>query len=69
MKHTGIFITAEELESVRIEQECSGMFLSGGTPMGDPSRAVDSLIKKYRIRLQVALDLKTGEFMEHHRAG
>ncbi len=60
---TGIFVTPEELEAVRIEHSCSGMFLPGGRPMGDPACVVDSLMKKYNQASGTGLDMKTGEFV------
>lgn len=62
MKGTGIFVTKEELESVITAQKCSGMYLSGGVPLGDPHRIVSDLIKKYNPPPGSGLYLKTGEF-------
>ncbi len=62
MKGTGIFVTTEELECVRIAHKCSGMFLSGGMPMGDPEYEVKLLIDKYHLPKGSGLNLKTGEF-------
>jgi hypothetical protein len=62
MKGTGIFVTAEELEGVRINQRTSGMFLSGGRPMGDPGAAVARLVEKYNPPAGSGLDISTGEF-------
>ena len=63
MKGIGIFVTKEELESVRTEQKVSGMFLSGGRPMGDPAYKVGLLIKKYNVSEGAGLNTNTGEFM------
>ncbi len=63
MKGTGIFITEEERKGVEIEQSCSGMFLSGGRPMGDPGGCVKRLSEKYNTPDGTALNLKTGEFV------
>ena len=62
MKGTGIFVTKEELEQVQIAQKCSGMFLSGGIPMGDPQRLVFNLTNKYNPPAGSGLNIKTGEF-------
>ncbi len=63
MKGTGIFVTEAERKCVEMEQKCSGMFLSGGMPMGDPQRAVARLSEKYHPPSGSGLNLKTGEFM------
>ena len=63
MKGTGIFVTKEELEGVQIQQRCSGMFLSGGIPMGDPQREVERLVRKYNPPDGAGLNIGTGEFM------
>lgn len=63
MKPTGIFVTEEELESVKTAQACSGMFLSGGTPMGDPQAEVQRLVEKYKPPTGAGLNIKTREFM------
>ncbi len=62
MKGTGIFITTEELECVKVSYQCSGMFLSGGQPMGDPGYEVKCLVDKYHPPKGSGLNLKTGEF-------
>ena len=62
MKGTGIFVTKEELERVRTAQSCSGMFLSGGMPLGNPQQIVYELSKKYNAPAGSGLNLKTGEF-------
>ncbi len=62
MKGTGIFITVEELETVKVAYQCSGMFLSGGMPMGDPRYEVKLLTDKYHPPKGSGLNLKTGEF-------
>lgn len=62
MKPTGIKVTPEELEAVRIAQKCSGMFLSGGVPMGDPQWEVKLLTDKYHPPEGSGLNLETGEF-------
>jgi len=63
MKRLGKFVTEKELESVRIEYRTSGMFLSGGQPMGDPQKAVQDLTKKYDMPEGTGLDLSNGEFV------
>jgi hypothetical protein len=63
MTHTGIFVTPDELEGVRINQRTSGMFLSGGMPIGDPQAAVARLEKKYNPPANSGLDLSTGEWV------
>ncbi len=62
MKGTGIIVTKDELECVKIAQSCSGMFLSGGTPMGDPAYEVQKLVIKYNPPKGSGLNIKTGEF-------
>ncbi len=63
MIRTGKFVTPEELEQVKTAQSCSGMFLSGGAPMGDPESIVRRLIIKYGMPSDMGLDLKQGEFV------
>lgn len=63
MKHTGIFVTQEELEQVKTAQSVSGMYLSGGIPMGDPESLVSDLHKKYNAPEGSGLHTSTGEFM------
>ena len=55
-------VTKEELESVRINQKCSGMFLPGGTPMGNPREIVFRLCRKYKIPDGYGLNPNTGTF-------
>jgi len=62
VKGTGIFVTKEELEQVQTAQKCSGMFLSGGIPMGRPQEIVYDLHKKYNAPAGSGLNIKTGEF-------
>lgn len=57
------FITAEELEAVHTAQKCSGMWLSGGTPLGDPAAEVERLRKKYNMPEGTGLDPRNGEFV------
>ena len=64
MKRLGVFVTPEELESVRVQQSCSGMFLSGGMPLGDPGATVEQLRRKYNLPETVAFDPSNGEFVE-----
>lgn len=59
---TGVFVSSEEREAVQLAYDTSGMFLSGGRPIGNPEREVDSLVKKYGMA-GCALNLKTGEFI------
>jgi hypothetical protein len=63
MQHTGIFVTSEELESVKSAQSCSGMWLSGGIPMSDPQVLVSQLHKDYNAPKCSGLNIQTGEFM------
>lgn len=63
MKHSGIFVTEKELDQVKTAQKCSGMFLSGGIPMGNPTERVASLCKKYNVPKGFGLDTETGEFL------
>lgn len=62
MQGTGIFVTEEELEQVKMELKCSGMYLSGGMPMGNPQQRVFELTKKYNPPQGSGLNIKTGEF-------
>jgi hypothetical protein len=64
MKPLGIFVTPEELESVKNAAESSGMWGSTGRPFGDPEREVRLLKQKYNISEQAGLNIKTGEFCE-----
>lgn len=63
MKGTGIFVTEEERKAVETARQCSGMFLSGGMPMGDPAFEVAQLVKKYKPPEGSGLNIKTGEFV------
>ena len=62
MKKLGVFITPTELDQVRTEQKVSGMFLSGGRPMGDPAAAVERLRIKYNMPEGTGLETGKGEF-------
>lgn len=63
-KHTGIFITKDELERVNTAMKVSGMWLSGGRPMCDtPEHIVFELTKKYCAPQGSGLDPQTGEFI------
>ena len=62
MTGTGIKVTAEELDRVMTAQRCSGMFLSGGEPMGDPQWEVKLLVEKYHPPEGSGLNTVTGEF-------
>lgn len=64
MTRTGKFITADELEAVKVAQSVSGMYLSGGMPMGDPGAEVARLVKKYEMPKETGLDPKNGEFVQ-----
>jgi hypothetical protein len=64
MKRTGVFVKPEELESVKVAHQCSGMFLSGGMPMGDPAWEVEQLRKRYNMPEGTGLDIGNGEFVE-----
>ena len=63
MNGTGIHVTEQELETVRVAQKTSGMFLSGGRPMGDPGWEVKKLVDKYKPPEGSGLNLKTEEFV------
>lgn len=63
LKGTGIFVTESELEGLKVELQTSGMWLSGGMPMGDPQRYVQRLTEKYNPPKGCGLNPKTGEFM------
>lgn len=63
MTRLGQFVTAEELQAVKTAQQCSGMFLSGGTPMGDPAWEVEQLRLKYKLPEGTGLDPNNGEFV------
>lgn len=63
MIRTGQFVTPEELEGLKVQQQCSGMFLSGGTPMGDPAGEAERLRRKYGLPEGYGIDLKNGEFV------
>jgi len=64
MKRLNVFVTPEELETVKTAQKVSGMFLSGGMPMGDPAWEVEQLRRKYNLPENVAFDPRNGEFVE-----
>lgn len=59
----GKFVTAEELAVVQTALKCSGMFLSGGTPMGDPCDEVRRLCEQYGMPVGTGLDTSNGEFV------
>jgi hypothetical protein len=59
---TGIFVTAEERSQVETAYKCSGMYLSGGIPMGQPEKLVQSLVDKYKPPEGSGLNIRTGEF-------
>ena len=63
MTRLKIFVTEEELKRVTTAQACSGMFLSGGMPMGDPAWEVEQLRKKYDLPEGTGLDPRNGEFV------
>jgi len=63
MKRLNIFVTKDEVSTVRTAQKVSGMFLSGGTPMGDPAWEVEQLRKKYNMPEGTGLDPRNGEFV------
>ena len=60
---TGIFINDEEKRTLETQIKTSGMWLSGGKPMGDPGYYVLLLQTKYNVPAGTALDPKTGEFV------
>ncbi len=59
---TGIFVTEEERSQVETAYKCSGMFLSGGTRIGQPEVLVADLVDKYKPPKGSGLNIKTGEF-------
>ncbi len=63
MTRTGKFVTPEELKHVTVALSVSGMFLSGGTPMGDPAYEVELLRRKYEMPEGYGLDPFNGEFV------
>ena len=63
MKRLNVFVTKEELDGVKIERDCSGMWMSGGTPIGDPESEVERLRRKYELPWGTGLDLNNGEFV------
>ena len=63
MTRTGKFVTTEELEQIRTALSVSGMFLSGGRPMGDPAWEVERLRQKYEMPEGYGLDPSNGEFV------
>ena len=65
MKRLGIFVTEQERKSLATEQDCSGMFLADGKPIGDPAGLVRTLAKQYGLDpTQVGLSLLSGEFVQ-----
>lgn len=62
MKSTGIKVTAEELKQVKTAHACSGMFLSGGIPMGNPEQVVADLVRKYNVPDGAGLNIQDGVF-------
>jgi len=64
MKRLNKFVTPEELDIVKTAQATSGMYLSGGVPIGDPFYEVEQLRKKYGLPDGTGLDLKNGEFCD-----
>jgi hypothetical protein len=63
MQRLNVFVTPEELERVKTAQSVSGMFLSGGRPMGDPQEEVDRLRKQYNMPEGTGMDIGNGEFV------
>lgn len=63
MKRLNKFVTPEELESVQTAYRVSGMYLSGGIPMGDPGAEVERLRIKYKMPEGTGLDFSNGEFV------
>jgi len=66
MRRLGIFATREEMESIKIHRSCSGMFLAGGTPMGEPKKAIDRIAKNHNlpdIEGHYGIDLGNGELL------
>lgn len=59
---TGIFVTKEELETVKTAHKVSGMYLSGGVPMGDPAHEVKLLTDKYNPPEGSGLSTGDGQF-------
>ena len=69
MTRTGKFVSADELEHVKVALSCSGMFLSGGMPMGDPAHEVELLRRKYEMPEGYGIDTNNGEFVSPLRKG
>ena len=63
MTRLGVFVTPDELQHVKTAQSVSGMFLSGGTSMGDPAFEFEILRKKYKMPGGTGLDTRNGEFI------
>ena len=64
MRRLGIYVTEEERQHVITERNCSGMWTSDGTHLGDPAFAIAQLAKKYNLPVNTTgLDLKDGEFV------
>jgi len=55
-------VTDKELSNVINAHKRSGMWLSDGTPLGDPEAEVKALCRKYNIPPNYGLNTKTGEF-------
>lgn len=63
-KETGIFVTPEELEQVKTAYKCSGMWMAGGIPLGDPYKEIALLSEKYGFPGEgTGFNMKTGEFV------
>ena len=64
-KPIGKFITEEEKENLITELKVSGMFLSGGEPMGHPQEYCRKLCEKYNMSIdKYAINANTGEFIQ-----
>ena len=66
MNRTGVFATKEEIESLKISLQVSGMCLSGGKPMSNPIEEAHRYALKHglsEIRGHYGCDLRTGEFL------
>lgn len=63
MKRLNVFVTPMQLKMVQTAQDVSGMWLSGGRPLGDPAWEVEQLRKAYNMPEGTGLDPVNGEFV------
>jgi hypothetical protein len=62
MTRTGQFITPEELNQLKTELGCSGMWTSSGLPIGDAERYVSQLSRQYGMP-DCGIDPTNGEWV------